>query len=85
MTKLEVNYFFIIELYCKVYIYNFNRGRNALHLHQGHIYSSGIKQTQTKDQVHIKKKKKKRLHVLPGPTFASLDHTFSTRKLISHT
>lgn len=25
MTKLEVNYFFIIELYCKVYIYNFNQ------------------------------------------------------------
>lgn len=25
MTKLEVNYFFIIELNCKVYIYNFNQ------------------------------------------------------------
>lgn len=61
-TKLEVNYF-IIELYCKLYIYELI---NALHLHQGHIYSSGIKQTQTKDQVHIFFKK---WHVLPGPTF----------------
>lgn len=25
MTKLEVNYFFIVELYCKVYIYSLIR------------------------------------------------------------
>lgn len=25
MTKLEVNYIFITELYCKIYIYNFNQ------------------------------------------------------------
>lgn len=38
-----------------------------MHLHQGHIYSNGIKQTHTKDQVHVFKKW---LHVLPGPIFA---------------
>ena len=84
MTKLEVTYFFIIELYCKVYIYNFNQEEMLCIYIKDTFILVELNRHRQKTKYTLKKKKKK-LYVLPGPTFASLDHTFSTRKLISHT
>ena len=59
MTKLEVNYFFIIELYCKVYIYNFNQEEMLCIYIKDTFILVELNRHRQKTKYTLKKKKKK--------------------------
>lgn len=66
MTKLEVNYFFIIELNCKVYIYKFNQEEMlCIYIKDTFIL---VEENRHRQKTKYTFKKLKRLRVLPGPT-----------------